>query len=137
MNGKLKLILPVPPSVNHYLYHYCTRSTREDRHEVRAKLTDVAYGYKDTVGWEARQAGADLDHVTGGPVRVTVHVYDAIKGQRPTDIDNIGKTLMDGMEGIVFQNDSQVDELHIYRHKGAKVAHIEVEIEEIVTEIKE
>lgn len=84
--------------------------------------------YKDAVGWAAKQACFDLIH---GPVRVEIDIY--LKGQRAGDVDNYAKSILDGCNGLIWVDDRQVVELHVYRHIGrperaeVKVTKISVE----------
>lgn len=34
------------------------------------------------------------------------------------DVDNLAKTVMDGLQGVLYENDKQVDELHVRRLPG-------------------
>lgn len=37
---------------------------------------------------------------------------------RAADLDNLAKTVMDGLQGVLYVNDKQVDELHVRRLPG-------------------
>lgn len=64
-----------------------------------------------------------------GALKVTLHFY---KPARPTakskygDIDNLAKAILDAANGILWLDDSQIVELHCYKHKGAGKIEIEV-----------
>ncbi len=62
------------------------------------------------------------------PLAVTLHFYKPIKttAQKYGDIDNLGKAVLDACNGILWQDDSQIIELHSYKHKGAGKIEIEV-----------
>lgn len=85
--------------------------------------------YEQIVGLAAKQAMGSSD-----PIEVAISLYlyirlpvpksyskkatkDCLSGLvRPTkksDIDNFSKSLMDGMNGIVYKDDSQVVDLHV------------------------
>lgn len=62
-----------------------------------------------------------------GPVSVRIDVFRALPGSRPKrvlgepdtmtpDIDNIAKAVLDGLNGIAYDDDKQVVELHVYKH---------------------
>lgn len=51
------------------------------------------------------------------PVKVSVHFH--IKGDRSIDLDNMLKSLLDNLEGMVFENDSQINELLAYKHQNS------------------
>ena len=64
-----------------------------------------------------------------GALKVTLHFY---KPARPTaktrygDIDNLAKAVLDACNGILWLDDSQIVELHGYKHKGEGKIEIEV-----------
>ena len=43
------------------------------------------------------------------------------------DVDNIGKSILDSLNGIAYQDDSQVSEVHVSKKYG-RTAGVEVEI---------
>lgn len=65
--------------------------------------------YEDKVGWTARIAMAHRCAYVG---RVAVSISVQTSNKRG-DVDNIAKSLMDGMNGVVYEDDSQVVDLHI------------------------
>lgn len=81
----------------------------------------------------ARTYKANLAQLRGafmhrGPVRVTLDWY---RGRKSGDLDKrIGITL-DAMQGVFFENDSQVVELIARRHDDPKHPRIEVCVEEV------
>lgn len=81
--------------------------------------------YKEQVGWAARQAYCGLIR---GPVRVEVQVF--LKGQRAGDVDNYAKSILDGCNEVIWLDDQQVIELHVYRHTG-RPERVEVRVTEI------
>lgn len=60
-------------------------------------------------------------------VAVTLRMYGAAKG----DVDNIAKAVLDGMNKVVYADDSQVDELHVYRWRHDPKPRVEVEVKRI------
>ena len=46
------------------------------------------------------------------------------------DADNIAKIILDGMNGIVFKDDKQVTDLHVFKKYGA-IPRVEVTCEEV------
>ena len=64
------------------------------------------------------------------PLKVTLHFYKNVKATGKTygDIDNLVKAVLDALNGIMWEDDSQITELHAYKHKGA--GKIEMEVEE-------
>ena len=81
--------------------------------------------YERLVGWVAKSAGC---RPVEGPVSVALSVY--VKGR--LDADNIAKSILDGLNGVAYEDDDQVVELHIwkYRVKNAAEERVEIEIRE-------
>lgn len=48
----------------------------------------------------------------GARFRVEVRIY---RWDDKGDVDNIGKSALDGCNGVLWSDDAQVDELHLYR----------------------
>ena len=59
---------------------------------------------------------------------VKLNFYKPINptAKRYGDIDNLAKAVMDALNGILWADDSQIVELHGYKHKGAGKIKIEV-----------
>lgn len=70
--------------------------------------------YKDAVGWAAKAASWDL---IKGPVRVEIHLY--LRGGQVGDVDNYAKSILDGCNGVIWVDDTQVVDLRVCRHKGS------------------
>ena len=62
--------------------------------------------YEELVGIVARQ---HCKEPLAGDISVAIEVY----GKRIGDLDNIAKSILDGMSGIVYVDDRQVTELSI------------------------
>ena len=73
-----------------------------------------------------------------GPLVITLH----IKLQRPAslpakiiycktrpDVDNSAKSILDALESVIYKNDSQIVELHLFKQYG--VPGVQIEIEEL------
>ena len=63
------------------------------------------------------------------PLKITMHFYKPVKATSKTrygDIDNLAKAVLDACNGILFIDDSQIVEMHCYKHKGADKIEIEV-----------
>ena len=80
--------------------------------------------YERKVAWYALKAMQGKVKITG-PVGVEIRLY--FKGKRVADIDNCAKAIMDGMVGVIFNDDRQVRELRISRH-GAKEERAEARV---------
>jgi crossover junction endodeoxyribonuclease RusA len=109
------LVLPYPPSVNHY--------------KLRANgvtfLTAAARAYKAECGLMAMaQAGETFT----GPVRVTARFY---RPRKAGDLDNRLKVLLDVLNGVVWLDDKQIVEIHAFRHDDKHNPRVEVEVSEV------
>jgi len=109
----MNVTLPYPPSINHYWRRVGNKTliSRQGRQ------------YKHDAALSARAAG--LTPLTG-PVTVTLTVY---RPRRSGDLDNVQKPLLDALNGIAWNDDSQVVELHAYRKEDKLRPRAEVAIE--------
>lgn len=116
------LVVPFPPSTN--------RMYRMFRgHMV---LSDEARAYEESVGWQAKMyMAANLLEVTYAPVSVQLRLF-APSVRR--DTDNCIKALLDSLQGIVYADDRQVVELHVYRESDKTDPRVEVEISQTQAE---
>ena len=81
--------------------------------------------YEQLVGWIAKkQILSPLD----GDIALHIKVY--VKNNVYPDIDNIAKSIMDGLNKIAFKDDKQVSYLTVQRIRGPEEKTI-VELEEI------
>lgn len=60
------------------------------------------------------------------PVAVSLHVF--FGDNRRRDIDNVTKCV-DAFNGVVWKDDSQIHELHIFRHLDRERPRVEVQVE--------
>lgn len=111
----MRLVLPEPPSSNRYW-----RLMRG-----RAVKTDAARAYAFTAATAFRVLRA---RPTDKNVAVTMHWY---RGRRSGDLDNRAKVALDALQGLAYHRDSQVVELHMYRHDDKEKPRLEVVIREI------
>lgn len=109
----VKLTLPYPPSSNRYWRH--------------------ARGFT-YLSKEAKQYRADVQLIgirckpLAGPVRMTVQVY---RPRKAGDLMNREKVLSDALQGVAFENDSQIREAHFFLFDDKKNPRVEVEVTEI------
>ena len=59
---------------------------------------------------------------------VTLNVLFYFKDNRKRDIDSHLKALLDSMSGIVYEDDSQVNELHVFKEVDKKNPRVVVQI---------
>ena len=83
--------------------------------------------YEKLVGWLAKSAGC---RPTDKPVIVSLDIYT----RRKMDLDNVAKSILDGLNGVAYEDDDQVVELHIWKHKvnGKEEERVEIAIKEAV-----
>jgi crossover junction endodeoxyribonuclease RusA len=102
----IKLELPYPPSVN----HYWGQSGKNKFLGKKGKEFRIAV------------AEACLDaRVVALEGRLSLHVSLCPPDRRQRDVDNVLKPLLDAMEHAgCYDNDNQIDELHIIRRDVQK-----------------
>ena len=106
--------LPFPPSVNTYYRTsfrsrsvYLSEKGREFKHHV-AK----AIGLKH----EEVKAEFPLNSPLFPTERLSLRIELTAGNRRSYDIDGRLKGLLDAMEGCVYSNDEQIDEIHVIRN---------------------
>lgn len=77
--------------------------------------------YERIVGWMAKSSGCQP---FDGPVHVRLDVFTRGK----LDVDNVAKSVLDGLTGVVYEDDDQVVELLVRKHKVKDKADERVEI---------
>ncbi len=84
--------------------------------------------YEEMVGWAAKSSGCSPKD---GPIAVSISVY--VKGR--LDADNIAKSILDGLNGVAYEDDDQVVELLVRKHKVKDNAdeRVEIEVMEVTT----
>lgn len=89
----------------------------------RRFLSNEGAAYKGEIIWAAKEAmrGADLM----GRTKVTLEFF--FNNKRRRDLDNCIKLLLDSMTGIVYKDDSDIQEIHAYRFYGQPAIIIKVE----------
>lgn len=81
---------------------------------------------------EGREYREEVRRLCGAnPVSKSLMVLTAriYRPRKSGDIDNIFKCLLDSMQGVVYENDSQIVELHAYRGDDKDNPRVEVSIE--------
>jgi len=117
-----RLVLPYPPSVNR-LYRSRAVGKRVfpyKTHEHRDYLKAV------------REAAGDVEP-RAKPALLVVHVQ-LFRPMRRGDIDGPVKALFDALNGIAWEDDSQVVELHLRRGDDKERPRVEVSIHEVEQE---
>ena len=106
MKKLLEVVLPQPPSVNHY--------TKAGRHGRR-------YLPKNVVAFKQEVRRIVAVHAPPAPSvgRLVFKAVFCFKDNRRRDLDNYLKVTLDSLQGIIFADDSQIDKLIVDR--GNKV----------------
>ena len=89
------------------------RPVPAERMTQRSKFCDRAQrylAYKTLVGWRAKQARVLM---TDGPVTVAMRFYFANK--RLPDVDNLVKSILDGLNKVAWKDDRQVARIEAER----------------------
>lgn len=112
----LKIVLPYPPSVNHYLRHagHAVYRTKE------------ANNYREIVGWILHDMEVDP---LQGALRVSIIAY---RPRKAGDIDGILKVSLDAMNKLAYEDDKQIVELHVFRRDDKHNPRLEIEINEVI-----
>ena len=108
----MQLTLPYPVSANRKFYG-------------RQHLTTEARDYLTHAGWVAR---SQVDAPLSGKVAITVRIY---RPRKRGDIDNGLKLMFDALNGIVYEDDKQIVELHVYRHDDKANPRVELSVMEV------
>lgn len=87
--------------------------------------SDAISGWEDTVGWLAKKAVAGREPLEE-PIAVSLDFLRSTK--RRVDLDNLAKPVLDGLEGVVFENDDQIVELRISKSIVEERPGVQVEI---------
>lgn len=115
MTEIVRLILPPPISANRYWRKF----------QNRMVVSAEAKAYKSEVAVIANASGAQL---MTGDVAIQLDVFrEAKRG----DLDNQLKVIFDSLQGIVYENDNQVVEIHARRFDDKANPRVEVQITEV------
>jgi crossover junction endodeoxyribonuclease RusA len=113
----INLMLPWPPSVNHYWRAVTMPSKKGGPPVVRHLISKAGRDYKTAVA--AVVAGSNAGQRMSGRLAIRIELYPPDKRQR--DIDNSIKATLDALVAAgVFEDDSQVDHLEVVRADVAK-----------------
>ena len=99
----MKLDLPYPPSANKYWRRVGNKTL----------LSKAARQYKQAVYALCLGAG-----VRPGRGRLAVEVLVSPPDRRKRDLDNLLKAVLDSLNGLAWDDDSQIDELRLARRPG-------------------
>lgn len=133
----VELVLPFPPSVNHYWEHKAVVSKKTKRPTVIKYLSKRAKQFRAACGDAVLEQLGKSPHLTGRLAVIVHQHYGPPAGSTRTeivaqDIDNCLKPLFDALESVgVYRNDSQIDELLVVKKRRAAVGRVNVTIKTI------
>ena len=117
MMDKQTFLIPFPPSVNGYW-----RSFR-GRQIMSKKGRDYRVSIRNCLG-------LIRPYPKFGDARLAVTMRLVMPSRHRRDIDNDAKAAIDGLKHAgVFDDDEQIDELHIYRESPQRPGYVQVTIE--------
>ena len=124
MTEDIVLYVPFPPTINSYYkmtqngQRYLDKSVREFRQKVSDSINEQCPGLK-------------LD------CPLFMEVYLFVPDRRKRDLDNYMKGLLDALtEAGLWEDDSLIDQLHIYRGEVVKGGLVKIELSEAGPQIK-
>ncbi len=74
----------------------------------------------------AQAKGQYQGEVLKGPIRVQMEVY--FKSKASSDIDNVCKAMLDSLTGVIWKDDRQIQELHVWKNQDKENPRVEVEV---------
>ena len=119
----MQITLPWPPTVNTYWRHAPIRYGRG----VVVYISKAGRAYRKTVG----KMVLEQDAYKILTCRLSCLILASPPDARKRDLDNILKALLDAMEHAgVYENDEQIDDLHVLRAPPMKGGQVVVCLEE-------
>lgn len=116
----MKFVFPGVPQSTNDLYKFTCRLGYPKVYMVKA-----GKDLKEVYRWIARTSWKG-EPISGRKIALKVVLY--FKDERRHDIDNYNKILFDSMNGIVWEDDSQIDELEIRKTVDKSNPRIEVQV---------
>jgi Holliday junction resolvase RusA-like endonuclease len=114
------LTVSVPPSANHYKTYRVVRTWNPKKmtyhYVANWYLTTRAEDYINEVRTKAMVAGWKP---IPKPMEVGVEIL-WFRNQRRGDTENIQKVLLDALQTVAYENDSQIAEIHTGRHTNKR-----------------
>lgn len=120
-NTCIRLVLPLPPSVNNWVVPIA---------RGRAVLSREARAYKQAAVAELRRAG--LKPFAGD----VLFRADVFRPRRAGDLSNYIKILEDVLRGFAYGDDKQTVELHLRRWEDSDTPRVQLEVEEVLARWK-
>lgn len=98
-----------------------------DGGKVRGFTDKKVKEWQESVAWSARSAMAGGEYLDG---KVRVELLFELSNKRRVDCDNLSKAVLDSCNGVIWQDDSAVVDLHI-RKIVSKTPGVTVVVEQI------
>lgn len=114
-----KIILTGTPPSTSQIYKYCRMGNF-----IRGYMTTDGSQKKEEYQWEIKSQYKEK--IRTDDIKLIVCYY--FKGKRKRDIDNFSKLWMDAGTGIIWEDDSQISELHLYKRRDDVNPRIEIKI---------
>jgi crossover junction endodeoxyribonuclease RusA len=87
-------------------------------------MTAEGKAHKEDYGWQAKAQWHAKP--LQGSIALDIQIFFKTRGKR--DLDNFQKLSLDSMSGIVFEDDSQIDDLRIRRAHDPENPRIEIQV---------
>lgn len=117
----IRLTLPVCPSANDWHRSIVIRG------QVRVLLTKTAREYTETAGKLAMAQGCKA---INAPKDIDVEIV-WYRARKAGDVDKRGAVLLDALQGIAYDNDSQIRSYFIVRQEDKNDPRMEITIMEV------
>jgi len=115
----MKITLQGEPKSTSHIYHYHCKFGYP-----KGYMTKAGKDLKESYQWQAKSQWKK--EIITGDVKMEVRLFFGTK--RKSDIDNFSKICNDALTGIVFADDSQIKELHLYKDYCKNSPRVEIEI---------
>ena len=89
--------------------------------------TPEGKAYKELVGWEVRKQYKEKPRT--GNIALLIDFY--LQDKRPHDLDNLLKGLFDSLTGIIYEDDNQITEMHVYKKLDKVSPRVTIHITEV------
>lgn len=120
MSKAISLTLPEPPSANRYWRHARGRN-------YRSKEADAYIAAVMRVAGDIKLASGNLSiPFPTNPVKVSARWF---RSRKSGDLDNRWKIAGDALNGLLWTDDQQIVELHLYRHESPRKGRLELIVE--------
>lgn len=117
-NYKRIILKGVPQSTNNLYKANCISGFPRIYMTADGKAMKESYQYQAKVQWTGKILKGDLE--------IEIDLY--FKDKRRRDYDNYGKVLGDSLEGIIFEDDKQIQKATVTKNIDRKNPRIEIEI---------